>query len=813
ALGDVLMNPLPQSQRVPLAEALCCTISEMNANHVMATQETLTEQLVKNYPGIAVPSHETVYHTLGTLIKERKIYHTGEGYFIVTPSTYFLTHNATEATKRGPLEDSCCSSPSVTYLVTIQRCADLMKENIPTVSYYRSCHCFPGRNMLYEQRHEQHMSPEPNGGGKKGCKELKPSVQNEMASTSGEIHSWEIIKPLVSVKEKLKCKRFGFGLFWRNKSRKEYSTFSAQFPPQEWPVRDEDDLDNIPRDIEHEIIKRINPMLTVDNLIKHTVLMQKLEEQKRYISKGTSAEPLPVGQNHLSKEQETQCKMARHGKKSKPSKEKQISRSNRKSQVQVLTSQSEKPEEHLPLPVTNPELFETAAASQVIYKKQIKNPFQGLSWRHGFYVKGNKGQTKSQPKPRARKQERRSLDSSKTFGYEAEQLFAEKQADKAKPNKLLHVNRSSLQLSKDSLSEKVSYLQGSTLQTDDKCKYFMESSISEGSICRQTAQKKPAALQKSPCSYIEDDVVCKGDAKYSLNPKDEHCKYKAHSACQLLDQTSNAFQSASLSNYTTNSANLLKENGVKYRQKTDKKKELVFKYDCNHWSRSAKLGSEGFTDDCPLVYQKAHDGNDCGSLYLGDNSECGEAGHLHPGRAFSDAKDCHRAVQKAQKTTICIKNKKVNIHPDQPSATVSNCDSREHEYTECSSLAEPKEGPKVHKETDFTQSCSCSPVLLTRHRKEEETDLSACVKASAVANFRKATGAEAGVGAPQSCSYGMGEELERSALGPQAKERRNSVVKNGLLLNSACAVISGQNNLEGTENYSIAGDSGIDSPR
>lgn len=46
-----LMNPLLQSRSVPLAEGICWTISDMNADHVMVTQETLMEQLVKNYPG------------------------------------------------------------------------------------------------------------------------------------------------------------------------------------------------------------------------------------------------------------------------------------------------------------------------------------------------------------------------------------------------------------------------------------------------------------------------------------------------------------------------------------------------------------------------------------------------------------------------------------------------------------------------------------------------------------------------------------------------------------------------------------------
>ncbi|KFP14396.1 Storkhead-box protein 1, partial [Egretta garzetta] len=625
------MNPLSQPQSIPLAEGICRTISDMNADHVMVTQATLMEQLVKNYPGVAVPSHNILYNILGTLIKERKIYHTGEGYFIVTPNTYFITNDATEDNRRVLLEDSCCcSSPSITYLVNIEHGADLVKENIPTVSRYRSCHCFTDQNMLCEQRHRQLMNHEPSGGGKKGCSELKPSIHTQGTSTPAENHSRDTIKSLTSVKEKLKSKRFGLGLFWRSaskkeKCKKEYSTFSAQFPPKEWPVRDEGDLDNIPRDIEHEIIKRINPTLTVDNLIKHTILMQKFEEQKKNISKGTSAEASIVRQNHISKDciQKTQSKTAKHTNKTKTKKEKQISRSNRKSHIHELTCQNEKLEENPSLPIRNQQPSDVAVESHVIYKKQIKNPFQGLSWRRNCYAKGYKGIINSQLKSRTRKQERalgrpRSLDSSKTFDYETERLAAERQTDKAKQNKLLQANMSSLQLKKDSLNENFSYPQGSTLQIDNKGKYFLDSNISEENIYRRTVRKNPGDIKKSSQSYTEDNGVCKEDEKFSLRLKDEYCRCKADTVCELLDQTANELKNVCLSNYTAN-VNLVKKIGVKYRQKTDKKSELKFKYDCASHPRSMKLESGGFTDNCHLLYQKAHDGDTCNSLHLDDN--------------------------------------------------------------------------------------------------------------------------------------------------------------------------------------------------
>ncbi|NXA20865.1 STOX1 protein, partial [Ibidorhyncha struthersii] len=819
-LTPILMNPLSQSYSISLSEGICRTVSGMNADHVMVTQEILMEQLVKNYPGIAVPSYSILYNILGTLIKERKIYHTGEGYFIVTPNTYFMTNDATEDNRRVPLKDSCCCSlPSITYLINIERCADLLKENMPTVSCCRSCHWFPDQNMLCEQRHRLLMNHQPCGGGKKGCSELKPSIQAQGISTSAENHSWDTIKSLTPAKEKLKSRRFGLGLFWRSaskkeKHKKEYSTFSAQFPPKEWPVRDEDDLDNIPRDVEHEIIKHINPTLTVDNLIKHTILMQKFEEQKKHISKGTSAEVSTVRQNHLSKDcvQKMQSKTAKHTRKTKSNKEKQISRSNRKSHVHELTSQNEKLEENLSLPIRNQQPSDVAVESHVIYKKQIENPFQGLSWRRNFYVKGYKGTLNSQLKSRTRKQERalqrpRSLDSPKIFEYETEHLATETQAGKGKQNKLVHANRSSLQLRKGSLSENFSYPHGSTSQIDNKCKFFLESNISAENIYRRAVTKNPGDSKKSPHFYTGDNGVCKEDAKFSLHLKDEYHRCKADTVCELLDQTATEFQNVHLSNYTAN-VNLVKKS-VKYRQKTDKKSELIFKYDCASHPGSMKLESEGFTENCHLLYQKAHGGGDtCSSLHLDDSFECHEP-CLPPGHTFSDTRDWSKAVQKLG-TAMSLKNFKVQY---QYNTSVNKRDSGVNEYKESASFAESTDGSKEHPKPDFTEeSCLCSQVIPIGRRKEEETGLTECAKASAEADFCHTNEADLDADTLQNI-YETGEVVACCALGSQTKEMRNPVGKKDLFFNKACTVISGQKHLEGTENHSITGDSGIDSPR
>ncbi|NXV01117.1 STOX1 protein, partial [Cettia cetti] len=817
-LGDVtpaLMNHPSQSRSVPLAEGICRTISDMNADHGMGTQETLMEQLVKNYPGIAVPSHNILYNILGTLIKERKIYHTGEGYFIVTPNTYFITTDAIEDSRRILLEDSrCCSSPSITYLVNIKPCTDLVKERIPTTSRYRSCHCFPDQNMLCEQRHQQVMSHESNGEGKRGCRELKP-IQTQGISASAENHSWNTIRSLTSVKAKLKSKMFGLGLFWtsgstKEKHKKEYSTFSAQFPPQEWPVRDEDDLDNIPRHIEHEIIKRVNPTLTVDNLIKHTILMQKFEEQKKcigkekkYISSGTSAEVPTVRQNHLSKDgvQKTPSKTAKHTRKTKSKKEKQISRSSRKCHTQKLTSQNVKPEENFSLPMKIQEpRDDVAVESCVIYKKQIKNPFQGLPWRpRSFHARRYQGAVTSQLKCQAPKQGRafqrpQSLASSGPFGCATEQLDAESEADKGKQNNLRHANRSGLQLKIYSLSENGCYPQGSNLQIDNRSKYFSESNISEENVYKRIVKKTP------PCSYIEDNGVCKEEAKFPFYLKDEHCRCKADTVCELLDRTASEFQNVHLSNYMT-SVNLAQKNDAKYRPKTDKKNELIFNCDCASHPGSMELQSEGFTDKFHLLYRKGYDGDTCSWSHLDESSE-----PLPPGHAFSDTR--------AWSTAVSLQACKVSARPAQHRTTANKCDSGEHGYKGGASPAEATGGSKEHPKPDCTEdSWLCTQVLLEGHRKDEETGLTECGKGSAVADFCHTAGADPDAGTLQNFTQEVGEGGAHCALGSQIKEVRNPLGKKELFSKNRCPVIPEQKLSEGTENHSVTGDSGIDSPR
>lgn len=88
------MAPVSQGQFTPLSEALCWAILELTSQRQAATLDTLRSALRNAFPAMQRPSRELVYDALAKLMQERKIYHTSQGYFVVTPETKRLRRDS-----------------------------------------------------------------------------------------------------------------------------------------------------------------------------------------------------------------------------------------------------------------------------------------------------------------------------------------------------------------------------------------------------------------------------------------------------------------------------------------------------------------------------------------------------------------------------------------------------------------------------------------------------------------------------------------------------------------------------------------------
>lgn len=81
-VGGIQMQVVPQTQFIPLPESLCLIIMDLNNNRIIATLDLIRERLAHCYgPDMQLPNDQLIYDTLGQLIRERKVFHTGEETF------------------------------------------------------------------------------------------------------------------------------------------------------------------------------------------------------------------------------------------------------------------------------------------------------------------------------------------------------------------------------------------------------------------------------------------------------------------------------------------------------------------------------------------------------------------------------------------------------------------------------------------------------------------------------------------------------------------------------------------------------------
>ncbi|XP_057699247.1 storkhead-box protein 2 isoform X2 [Corythoichthys intestinalis] len=271
--------------------------------------------------GVPTPSLEVLRHTLNMLVRERKIYPTPEGYFIVTPQTYFITPSLIRSNNKWyHLDDRLqerqahprapCASPKPSERPPRKNHND---------SYAPRCEeppGPPGKTPKEQQKSEPRPSKTPKDGEPPERRGEPPSypypprlasppvqpAPQDPSDKNKSVPSFPYKTDTLTKKKEgnaggeKQSKRFGLRLFrlsFKKDKMRQLATFSAQFPPEEWPLRDEDAPATapVPREIEMEIIRRINPDLTVENVARHTAVMKRLEEERAQKHKaGSSAQ-------------------------------------------------------------------------------------------------------------------------------------------------------------------------------------------------------------------------------------------------------------------------------------------------------------------------------------------------------------------------------------------------------------------------------------------------------------------------------------------------------------------------------------------
>uniref|UniRef100_A0A8C9YUR2 Storkhead box 2 n=1 Tax=Sander lucioperca TaxID=283035 RepID=A0A8C9YUR2_SANLU len=316
-VSPISMSPISQSQFIPLGEVLLLAISAMNSAHKPVTQEALTEHLQTCFPGVPTPTEEVLHHTLGMLVRERKIYPTPDGYFIVTPQTYFITPSLIRTSSKWYHLDersTQCTSP-LSGTITPSTSGAVRDRTHPKSSQNHSAGGGGGGDSFYNNSYRGDDPPShhttlqrrsPKDHREAYSSPHSPQTPPQQAGGNTEKSRSTLGFPFKTdtlTKHRSGGKqagggsgtgsrKFGLKLFrlsFKKDKAKQLATFSAQFPPEEWPLRDEEAPSQLPRHVEMEIIRRINPDLTVENLARHTAVMKRLEEERAQRSKASSA--------------------------------------------------------------------------------------------------------------------------------------------------------------------------------------------------------------------------------------------------------------------------------------------------------------------------------------------------------------------------------------------------------------------------------------------------------------------------------------------------------------------------------------------
>ncbi|KAJ8318478.1 hypothetical protein KUTeg_003569 [Tegillarca granosa] len=272
-VNGIEMQVIPQTQFIPLPEILCLVILELNNQRVVATLNTIQERLLKCYSETETPNLQVLYDTLGSLIRERKVFHTGSGYFVVTPDTYRLPTDNPGA-QQFPLswlhynpmyipvlDDHKPPCRSISCQVSIagqqqNSCPQQEVKKSPSDQEPVTMPTVPSHKARLSRSLSARRAVKEKSGGQeeptfKRSSSVKHRGDNKSKPTDNDVNLTK--SNINKAKDKGEKKSLLSKIFGRNKKKSsastespseksskdpkkeiEYATFSAQFPPPEW---------------------------------------------------------------------------------------------------------------------------------------------------------------------------------------------------------------------------------------------------------------------------------------------------------------------------------------------------------------------------------------------------------------------------------------------------------------------------------------------------------------------------------------------------------------------------------------------------
>ncbi|XP_049822609.1 dentin sialophosphoprotein isoform X2 [Aethina tumida] len=253
-IDDCIASPVSQTQWTPLPEAVCAVVLRLSSQGRPAGIETIREGLILTFPHVSPPSEHALYDTLVQLTKERKLYNTSSGYYIVTPERRSRSQSHGRRRDDNPVEPPS----NKTMLMSAEEAMAMVHGDMTTIRDGNITHQCIQTNLadvicggnasdkiLYPRNKRRSSSfPSPRSPDRRSFRlwssnrRLRRSASTRTiakhhhygdTSSSTEYPNSSDSTPIPK-KESLLSR-----IFRRSKrSQCQIGTFSAQFPPTEW---------------------------------------------------------------------------------------------------------------------------------------------------------------------------------------------------------------------------------------------------------------------------------------------------------------------------------------------------------------------------------------------------------------------------------------------------------------------------------------------------------------------------------------------------------------------------------------------------